>query len=192
MPHQPASASGICALSQRRGFVVTIHREPEMIRDVVNPFQVLVLAFLIGAVSGLRALTAPAAVAWAANRHWLGLQTSLLSWMGSTSAVAIFTVLALGELVIDKLPSTPNRTAVPGLIARGVFGGLSGAAVAAAGGQSIGVGAALGASGGIAGAFTGYNVRRRLVHALKIPDLAVALLEDAVAIAAGLLIASRF
>lgn len=137
-------------------------------------------------------MTAPAVVAWAANRHWLSLQTSPLSWMGSTAAVAVFTVMALVELVVDKLPSTPNRTAIPGLIGRSLLGGLSGAAVATAGGQAMALGAALGAAGGIAGAFAGYEARRRLVRALAVPDLAVALLEDAVAIAGGLLIVSRF
>src|ERR1044071_6346159 len=95
--------------------------------------QTIIRAFLIGGVSGLRTMTAPAAVAWAANRHWLSLETSPLSWMGSTAAVAVFTLLALGELVFDKLPSTPNRTEAPGLIGRGVLGGLSGAAITAAG-----------------------------------------------------------
>jgi uncharacterized membrane protein len=170
---------------------VTIRRELEMIRDDMNPFQVLLLGFLIGAVSGLRALTAPAAVAWATNRHWLGLQSSPLSWLGSTAAVAVFTVLALGELVVDKLPSTPNRTGLQGLTGRIVLGGLSGAAVVTAGGQSIVLGACLGAAGGIAGAFAGYHTRKRLVRALAVPDFAVALMEDAVAIAGGLLIVSR-
>ena len=112
----------------------------------MNPSQVLLLAFLIGVIAGLRAMTAPAVVAWAANRHWLNLHNSPFAFMGSTAAVAIFTVLALGELVVDKLPSTPNRTKLLGLIGRSVTGGLCGAAVAASGAQSIALGAA-GATG---------------------------------------------
>ena len=112
--------------------------------------------------------------------------------MGSTAAVAVFTVLALGELVVDKLPSTASRTRAPGLIARSVFGGLSGACVAAAGAQSVALGAVLGAAGGIAGAFAGYEIRVRLVRALKVPDFVVAVLEDAAAIVGGLLVVSRF
>ena len=158
----------------------------------MNPSQVLLLAFLIGVIAGLRTMTAPAVVAWAANRHWLNLDNSPLALIGSTAAVAVFTVLALGELLVDKLPSTPNRTGLPGLIGRSVLGGLSGAAVAAAVAQSIALGAVLGAAGGIAGAFAGYEVRTRLVRTLKVPDFVIALLEDAVAIAGGLLIASRF
>jgi uncharacterized membrane protein len=153
---------------------------------------VLLLAFLIGVIAGLRTMTAPAVVAWAANRHWLNLHNSPLAFMGSTAAAAVFTVLALGELVVDKLPSTPNRTRLLGLIGRSVLGGLSGAAVVASGEQSIALGVVLGVAGAIAGAFTGYEVRKRLVRALKIPDFVMALLEDAVAIGGGLLIVSRF
>lgn len=158
----------------------------------MNPYQVLLLAFLIGVISGLRTFTAPTVVAWAAHRHWLNLDNTLFAFMASTAAVAVFTVLALGELIVDKLPSTPSRTKLPGLIGRSVLGGLSGAATAAAGRQSMVLGAVLGVTGGIAGAFVGYEARTRLVRALKVPDLVIALLEDAVAIVGGLLIVSRF
>jgi len=111
--------------------------------------------------------------------------------MGST-AVVIFTLLAVVELVADRLPSTPSRLKPPGLIARIVLGGLSGAGVAVAGAQSIALGAVLGVAGGVAGAFGGYQARTRLVKALRVPDLVIACLEDALAIAGGLFIVSRF
>jgi len=158
----------------------------------MNPSQVLLLSFLIGVIAGLRTMTAPALVAWAANRHWLNLLNSPLALMASTAAVVIFTLGALGELVVDKLPSTPNRTKPLGLIGRSVLGGLSGAAIAASGAQSIALGTLLGATGAITGAFAGYEVRKRLMRALKVPDFVIAILEDAVAIAGGLLIVSRF
>jgi len=150
--------------------------------------QVLLLGLLIGVVSGLRSVTAPAVVAWAAHRNWLNLHNTVLSFMASTAAVAIFTLLALVELVADKLPSTPSRLKPPGLIARIVLGGLSGAGVAVTGAQSIVLGAVLGGVGGIAGAFAGYEVRTRLVKALEVPDLVVALLEDSVAIGGAYLL----
>jgi uncharacterized membrane protein len=158
----------------------------------MHPVQVLLLAFLIGVIAGLRSLTAPAVVAWAAHRNWLNLHNTPLSFMGSTAAVVFFALLAAVELVTDQLPSTPSRLKPPGLIARILLGGLSGAGVALAGGQSIALGAVLGAAGGVAGAFAGYQVRTGIVRALKVPDLVIALLEDAVAIAGGLLIVSRF
>jgi uncharacterized membrane protein len=158
----------------------------------MNASQVLLLAFLMGVVAGLRSLTAPAIVSWAGHRNWLKLHNTPLSFLGSTPAVIIFMLLALVELVADQLPSTPSRLQPPGLIARIILGGLSGAGVAASGAQSIAFGALLGATGGIAGAFAGYQVRTRLVRALKVPDLVVALVEDALAIGGGLLIVARF
>jgi len=158
----------------------------------MTPPQVLLLALLIGVVSGLRSVTAPAVVAWGAHLNWLNLRNTALSFMASTAAVVIFSLLALVELITDKLPSTPSRTEPVGLIARILLGGLSGACVAVSGAQSIVVGAVLGAVGGVAGAFAGYQARTRLVKALNVPDFVIALLGDAVAIGGGLLIVSRF
>src|SRR4051812_1206562 len=86
----------------------------------------LLFAFLIGLLNGLRSFTAPAATAWAARLGWLKLD-SPLSLVGSLPAVLILTVLALGELVADKLPKTPSRTGALGLSARVVMGALTGA-----------------------------------------------------------------
>jgi uncharacterized membrane protein len=44
--------------------------------------SVFFLAVGIGIVAGLRALTAPAAVSWAARLGWLNPHDSLLSFMG--------------------------------------------------------------------------------------------------------------
>ena len=106
--------------------------------------------------------------------------------------MVIFFVLAAGELVADQLPSTPSRTKPPGLIARILLGGLSGAGIAAAGMQSMALGAFLGIAGSLAGTYGGYQARTRLVRALKVPDFVIAFLEDAVAIGGGLFIVSRF
>jgi uncharacterized membrane protein len=158
----------------------------------MNPSEVLLLAFLIGVVAGLRSLTAPAVLAWAAHHNWLNLHNTPLSFMTSTVAVAIFLLLAIGELIADQLPSTPSRTKPPGLIARIVLGGLCGAGIAAAGSQSLGLGAVLGIVGALAGTFGGYQARSGLGKALKVPDIVIAILEDIVAIGGGLLIVSRF
>jgi uncharacterized membrane protein len=149
-------------------------------------------AFLIGVVAGLRSMTSPAVVAWAARLGWLNLHDTPLAFMGSTAAVVVFTLGALGELVGDKHPKASSRTKPAPLIGRILLGGLAGAAVAAAGSQSLPLGAVLGAAGGIAGAFGGYEARTRLVRALRVPDFVVAILEDAVAIGGGLWIVSRF
>ena len=158
----------------------------------MNASTVLLLAFAIGVIAGLRALTAPAVVAWAAHLNWLHLQNTPLSFMSSTVAMVILTGLAVVELITDQLPKTPARTKPAGLLPRIITGGLSGAAVAASGGQGLAPGAVLGAVGGIVGAFAGYEARTRSVKALNVPDFAIAVLEDAVAIGAGLFIVTRF
>lgn len=154
--------------------------------------HVLLLAFLIGCVSGSRTFTGPAAVAWGARLGWLTFHGSRLSFMASTAAVVIFTLMALFELVMDKRPSTPSRLGAPGLIGRVVFGGLSGACVATAGVQSVVLGAVLGGVGAVLGAVVGYTLRTRLVRALEVPDFVIACLEDVLAIGGGFLIVSRF
>jgi len=151
----------------------------------------LFLAFLIGFLAGLRSLTPPAAVAWAAHLGWLKLHGAL-ALAGSVAGVAILSLLAVAELIADKLPFVPNRTSAPGLIARVITGGAAGACIAIAGGLSPALGAMTGASGGVVGAFAGYFARTRSVKALKVPDIYVALAEDLIAIAGSAWVVSRF
>ena len=150
----------------------------------------LLLAFLIGFLAGLRSLTPAAATAWGAHLGWLKLPRPLF-WIGTTSAVVIFTLLALTELVADKLPKTPSRTAPPGLIGRVVMGALTGACVATAGAQGAVLGAVLGVVGAIAGTFGGYQARTRLVKSLGTPDFVIAILEDLLTIGGSLCVVSR-
>jgi uncharacterized membrane protein len=148
----------------------------------------LLLVFAIGVTAGLRTMTAPAVVAWAAHLGWIHLSGSL----GSVWAVELFTLGALVEYVVDQLPSTPPRTGARGLTARIITGLLTGASVGLAAGASLWVGAVLGAVGAIAGAFGGYEARVRLVRGLHVPDAVIAIPEDLVAIGLGLLVVSRF
>jgi uncharacterized membrane protein len=158
----------------------------------MNSGVALVLAFGIGIVAGLRSLTAPAVVAWAAHLDWLHLAGSPLAFMGSIWTLAIFTILALVELVTDQLPKTPARTKPGPLGFRIVMGLLTGACLGIAGGSSAWLGAIAGAVGAIVGALGGYRARVRSVQALRVPDFAIAIPEDLVAIGLGLLLVSRF
>ena len=151
----------------------------------------LLFAFLIGLFAGLRSLTPPAAVAWAVYLGWLKLARPL-ALIGSLPAVIILSLLAVTELILDKLPNTPSRTAPPGLIARIVTGGFTGACVSLGGGKSALVGAGLGVIGGIVGCFGGYHARAQLVKFLRQPDFNIAVLEDLIAIGGSLFIVSRF
>jgi uncharacterized membrane protein len=152
---------------------------------------IFAFAIGIGFTAGLRSLTPPAVVAWAAHLGWLNLNNSPLAFVGSIIAVIIFSLLALFELFVDLQPSTQKRTAPMPLIARIVTGGLCGACVCAASNQSMIIGAILGAMGGLIGAFAGYEVRRKLVATLKIKDIFIAVLEDLVTIGAACFFISR-
>ncbi|MGH7519548.1 MAG: DUF4126 family protein, partial [Gemmatimonadales bacterium] len=93
--------------------------------------MILFLAFAIGVVAGLRSMTAPAAVAWAACFGWLHLEPTPLAFLGSAVARYVLLALMLGELVVDKLPFTPGRTRPGPFAGRILAGGLAGAALAA-------------------------------------------------------------
>ncbi len=147
---------------------------------------VYLLALLIGIVAGLRAMTAPALVSWAAHLGWLDLNGTWLAFFGNVWTRWILTVFALGELVTDQLPTTPSRTVPVQFGARIVTGALSGAAIGAGKGALIG-GLIAGIVGAIIGTLGGRAFRARLAAAFG-RDLPAALIEDAVAIGGALLI----
>ncbi len=154
----------------------------DLLKIDISMNYIFAFALGIGFTAGLRALSPPAVVAWAAHLGWLNLKDSAFAFMGSTTAVIIFSILAVFELVGDLRPSTPKRTAPVPLAARILTGAFCGACICAATSQLISIGAILGGIGGIIGAFAGYEIRRRLVSALNIKDIFIALLEDLVAI----------
>ena len=152
----------------------------------MNLTTALVLPLLMGIVAGLRAMTAPAAVSWAARAGWLNLAPTSLAFLGYAFTPWILTVLALGELVTDQLPSTPSRTVPIQFGTRILTGGLSGAAIGAGGG-SLAAGLVAGMVGGVIGTLGGRAGRARLAAAFG-SDRPAALIEDAVAIGGAFLI----
>jgi len=148
--------------------------------------MLFLLALCMGMVSGLRAMTAPAAVSWAAKLGSLRLDNTWLAFLGYDWTPWILTVLALGELVADQLPSTPSRTVPVQFGARLASGALSGAAVGAVDGSLL-MGGMAGALGAVIGTFGGRSTRAQLAKALG-SDTPGALIEDATAILAAVLI----
>jgi uncharacterized membrane protein len=144
------------------------------------------LALLIGIVAGLRAMTAPAMLSWAAHLGWLDLSGTWLAFLGNVWARWILTLLALGELVTDQLPSTPSRTVPVQFGARIATGALSGAAIGSVGGAMIG-GVLAGVAGAVIGTLGGRALRARLAKAFG-SDRPAAFIEDALAIGGALLV----
>ncbi len=144
------------------------------------------LALLAGVVAGSRTFTAPAAVSWAAKLGYLHLGGSWLAFMGYAWTPWIFTLLAIVEMVMDQLPSTPSRKVPMQFGARLVSGALSGATIGAAGGSWI-AGIVAGLIGAVIGTYGGAEIRSRMGEAFG-RDTPAAFVEDAGAIILGLII----
>ncbi len=149
---------------------------------------IILLAGLMGAVAGLRALTAPTVVAWAAMLDWINLDGTWASWIGHPMLVTLLTILAVIELITDQLDKTPNRTSTLQFSVRLITGGFAGAALATAWGHPW-AGAGAGVIGAVLGTMGGYELRRKLSDNVGI-DLPVALTEDIVAVLGGFTIAA--
>jgi uncharacterized membrane protein len=152
--------------------------------------HIYLLALLIGIVAGLRTMTAPAAVSWAAYLGWLPLQNTPLAFLGYVAVPYVFTLLAIGELIADQLPKTPSRKVPMQFGARIVSGALCGAAIGAAAGTLAG-GLVAGVIGAVIGTLGGAAARARLARAFG-RDMPAALIEDAVAIVGAYLIVAAF
>lgn len=148
--------------------------------------MVYVLALLIGVVAGLRAMTAPAVVSWAAHLGWIDVSQSPLAFLGYRWTPWILSLLAIAEFVTDQLPSTPSRKVPMQFAARIVTGAVSGAALAATSGNLF-AGLAAGAIGAVIGTLGGAAARQRLAMAFG-RDRPAAIIEDIVAIGGALLI----
>lgn len=129
--------------------------------------MLILAAFLLGVVVGLRTFTAPA-VLWIV-RH------------GGVWAV-VLTVLAIVEYAGDLRPKTPARTGAVGLSARILSGGFCGWQI-----SGSAIGAVAGVAGAVVGAYGGLALRVKAIAAIgAIPS---GILEDLVAIGAAVLIA---
>ena len=148
----------------------------------------LILALLIGIVAGLRAMTAPAAVALAARFHAWPLDGSPLAFMAYRFTPWIFLIAAAAELVTDQLPSTPSRKVPVQFGARIVLGALAGATIGTAAGAML-MGGVAGIICAVIGTLGGAAMRSALAARFG-SDRPAALIEDVIAIVGAFLIVS--
>ncbi len=150
------------------------------------------LLFVLGFVNGLRTLTPVAALCWGAHLQWFSLAHTPFAFLASPISLVVFSVLAVGELIGDKLPKTPSRVSPFPLIGRIVFGAGCGAALATVAGMSLFVGVLAAGAGAVVGAYAGFLLRRALTGPGRLPDLPVALVEDVITIGGAFFVVSRF
>ena len=145
------------------------------------PALLFSLIAVLGFTGGLRTLTPVAVLCWGAHLGWFSLAHTPFFFLAHPVSLLVFTVLALGEYIGDKLPNTPSRVSAFPLIGRSAFGAACGAVLATIAGAVPG-GFQLGMP----------LLRRSLTKGAGLPDLPVALAEDAVAIGGALFVVSRF
>ncbi|WEK05328.1 MAG: DUF4126 family protein [Candidatus Devosia phytovorans] len=146
--------------------------------------MIYILAILIGFTAGLRAMTPLAAVSWGAYLGWIDLSATPLAFLGNIIAVIIITLIAIGELITDQLPSTPSRKVPVQFGTRIVLGALTGALLIP---SSWIIGLILGAIGAVIGTYLGAELRGRLAKNFG-QDRPAALIEDALAIILAFLV----
>jgi uncharacterized membrane protein len=149
---------------------------------------VILLALAIGVIAGLRALTAPAVVAWGAFLGWINVDGLWSEWVAHPITVTVLTIFLLIELVTDQLPKTPSRKTAPQFVTRLIMGAFAGAVIGSVSHHTF---IALGAGiiGAVLGTMGGAAVRERLYNANNEKDRPGAFLEDVVAVGGGFLIA---
>lgn len=117
----------------------------------------MLAAFLIGLIGGQRAMTPLAAVAVAGARGELPADSGAPKLLSHPLAAAAATLLAVGEMAGDKLPSAPDRVVPIGLIARFATSAVAGMALAPR--RHRWLGAAVGGATAVAASYPGWRAR---------------------------------
>jgi len=143
----------------------------------------------IGSLAGIRASFGPLLASEILNsNHSTNLESSPLNFIQTGKAVNTLRVMAIGELIADKLPTTGDRISTGGVCGRMVSGGLAGASIYKAASEKTARGTILGAAAALAATYASFYLRKGIVEKSKIFDPVIGVLEDAVAICAGIYI----
>jgi len=158
----------------------------------MRDLEVYAGAALLGTLAGMRSMAAPAVLGQLSRKGALTGVTSGLALVSKPRFAGVVTILAVGELVADKLPITPNRTAVGPLLGRAFTGGISGAVLCSAKKRSPWIGALIGAAAAVGAAYGTYELRRRAGRKFHVPDAVIALTEDVLVGSLGAALTSQF
>lgn len=140
----------------------------------------------LGAMSGMRSMAAPAALALAVRRDRVaGIGNTPFAFLHSPRVAFPLYALMIGEMVADKHPEIPSRLIPPALFGRAASGALAGATLFAAGDRSGLSGAVTGLAAAVVSAFATYHLRAQAGKSLGVPDTVLGHLEDGIAILAG-------
>ncbi len=139
----------------------------------------------LGVVAGMRSVSAPAFLSQRLVRDSGVAGGRLDRALSSKAGAWTLAVLALGELVGDKLPKTPARIAPPALAMRLLSGAVVGAAVARRDKRPVLGPVLVGAAASLASTFAFYALRKFATQRLRVPNVVAGLLEDALTATLG-------
>ncbi len=140
----------------------------------------------LGVLAGMRSMSAPALMSRRLSQDPGPRKDPLSAALSKPWMTPVLGVLALGELVVDKLPKTPARVKWVPLSGRILTGALAAASsVAGKKRSAVWVAAALGGVAAVASSWAFYSLRTVATKRLRIPGFAAALTEDALVAALG-------
>jgi uncharacterized membrane protein len=151
-------------------------------------------ALLLGVATGLRTQVAVALLAVEAQRGNFDPGVGWLARRFASPEGALGAVLAAGgELIIDKLPVTPDRTEAAPLLGRLVAAAAVGSAVHYDAGRPRALGALAAVAGAGVGSIAGSRVRTALAARTGLPQQLLGAVEDlfAVGLALAVITAGR-
>lgn len=137
----------------------------------------------LAVVSGMRTMTAISALS-----NYLSIAPSPLlkgfpfGFLQKKYVSVGLKVLAMAEMAADKAPNTPNRIEKGGLIARGVAGAITGAALYKSRNGNAFAGAILGSAVAVGATYGSYYLRKKIVQSTSVNDPTIGGLEDVVAL----------
>jgi uncharacterized membrane protein len=147
-----------------------------MKQETPKPF---IQAVGLGIMAGMRSNSGPAAASHILSQQYSAeLDHSPLKFMQSPRVSNVLKVLALAELVGDKLPNAGNRIVPVSVIFRCSAGALAGASMYKSSGNNAFKGALLGAAAAFGSTFASFYFRKNLVKKTHIYDPVFGVVED--------------
>jgi uncharacterized membrane protein len=141
----------------------------------------------LGALAGMRSTSAPAITSHIlSHHHSKKLENSPLNFMQSEKVATVLKIMALGELIGDKLPTAPNRIIPFACAGRCLSGALAGASIFKATGGNALIGGILGGAAAVASTFGSFYLRKGVVEKTKVLDPVIGAIEDALVISSGI------
>jgi uncharacterized membrane protein len=148
--------------------------------------KIIAKAIGLGAVAGMRATVAPAAISYFLSKHpSRALGRSKLSFLQSPVTAIVTRVLSGAEILGDKNPKGPNRIVFPQVAARVASGALAGAGLFRANKAGIAKGLVLGGASALAVTFASFYLRKYVDKKLHAKDSIVGIVEDLISIGSG-------